>query len=451
MPDDGGAAASGEGSSISRADRRLAFAHALLKVGWALQFGLTNAARTGKLLDLCKHDMKTLNFCNTVLWTGANLSIALVSPLIGALSDTCGRIPILLMGRLGLVGWLVGTSASTKLWQYMLADMLPWGWISASTQAVEDAWFADVFGERPQLSGQLRAQNGVWGGIAGFISPFVGIWLASKSRTVTFYTGIIMLLFQCAVCVWHGETLPPSKRKPLTWNSINPFTSFLLLFSNGPGLRRLGACAACYTGCTTVWGTQEAYQFGPIGMSAAENSLFDAVFQASGAASQAWIVQPLLKRLGNRRCFENTSVFAALAYVLVGQSWRPWGPWGAHKYQRFATYFVAMSLLQSPWSEPSFFCIQPMIIKQALHVTDAGKGAITAAYGMLEAVLGAGGALLWGVLQRFFISENAPWWLAWGPGGHFVVCGVVRLVGALILKTTSDEQLYLEEREEGEE
>ena len=179
--------------------------------------------------------------------------------------------------------------------------------------------------------------------------------------------------------------------------------------------------------------------------------MFDAVFQASGAASQAWVVQPLLKRLGNRRCFENTSVFAALAYVLVGQSWRPWGPWGAHKYQRFATYFVAMSLLQSPWSEPSFFCIQPMVIKQALHVTDAGKGAITAAYGMLEAVLGAGGALLWGVLQRFFISDNAPWWLAWGPGGHFAVCGVVRLVGALILKTTSDAQLFLEEREEEEE
>jgi hypothetical protein len=183
MPDDGGAAAAGEGS-ISRADRRLAFAHALLKVGWALQFGLTNAARTGKLLDLCAHDMKTLNFCNTVLWTGANLSIALVSPLIGALSDAFGRIPILLMGRLGLIGWLVGTSASTKLWQYMLADMLPWGWISASTQAVEDAWFADVFGERPQLSGRLRAQNGVWGGIAGFASPFVGIWLARRKPEI---------------------------------------------------------------------------------------------------------------------------------------------------------------------------------------------------------------------------------------------------------------------------
>ena len=439
-----------DGSIISRSDKKLVFAHALLKVGWALTFGLTNTARTAKLLDLCKHDMQTLNFCNTVLWTSGNLSIALVSPLIGALSDAFGRVPILLMGRMGLTLWLVGTSASRKLWQFMLADWITWGLISASTQAVEDAFFADAFGERPQLSGRIRAQNGVWAGIAGFVSPFAGIWLASKSRTVTFYIGTLTLLFQCAVCLWHGETLPLPERKPLTVDRVNPFKSFLLLFNNGPGLRRLGACAACYTGCTTSWGTQEAYQFGPIGMTAAENSIFDAVFQASGAASQAFVVQPLLKRLGNRKCFENMSIFAALAYVLVGQSWRPWGPWGAAKMGRFVSYFLAMSLLQSPWSEPSYFCIQPMIIKQALHVTDAGKGAITAAYGMLEAVLGAGGALLWGVLQRYFIGGNAPWWLSWGPGGHFAVCGMVRLLGALILKTTPDEQLCLGEAEEEE-
>ena len=430
---------------ISRADRKLVFAHALLKVGWALQFGLTNTARTSKLLDLCKNDMQTLNFCNTVLWTSGNLSIAMVSPLIGAMSDAFGRVPILLVGRLGLVLWLVWTSASRKLWQFMLADWVTWGLISASTQSVEDAFFADAFGERPELSGRLRARNGVWSGIAGFVSPFAGIWLAQTSRTLTFYLGALMLFFQCGVCLWHGETLAPSERKPLTMDRVNPLNSFLLLFKNGPGLRRLGACAACYTGCSTSWSTQEAYQFGPIGMSAAENSIFDAVFQASGAVSQAWVVQPLLKRLGNRKCCENCSVFSAVAYVLVGQAWRPAT---ASKYQRFLTYFAAMTLLQSPWSEPSFFCIQPMVIKQALHATNAGKGAITAAYGMLEAVLGASGALLWGVLQRFFLSDHAPSWLAWGPGGHFAVCGMVRLLGALILKTTPDEQLSIDEDKE---
>ena len=104
-----------------------------------------------------------------------------------------------------------------------------------------------------------------------------------------------------------------------------------------------------------------------------------------------------------------------------------------------------MTCLQSPWSEPSFFCIQPMVVKQAMHDTDAGIGAISAAYGMLEAVLGAIGAALWGVLQSSFVSGNTPWFLRWGPGGHFAVCGMVRLIGAIILRTTPDEVLFLTE------
>jgi|EP01046_Picozoa_sp_COSAG06_P010386 MFS family permease len=108
-----------------------------LRAQWAMQFGLTGTARTGKLLDLCKHDMATLNFCNTVLWTTGNLTIALVSPLIGALSDRFGRLPILFQGRLGLAVWLWTTAASSKLWQFMLADWITWGLVSAATQSVE--------------------------------------------------------------------------------------------------------------------------------------------------------------------------------------------------------------------------------------------------------------------------------------------------------------------------
>ena len=81
-----------------------------------------------------------------------------------------GRVSVLTVGRLGLVGWLVLTTLSSSLWQFMLADWLTWGVISAATEATENAFFADIFGERPLLSGQIRAKNGVYGGIAGFVS-----------------------------------------------------------------------------------------------------------------------------------------------------------------------------------------------------------------------------------------------------------------------------------------
>ena len=81
------AAAEASMEQMTRGERKMKLAHLLLKVLWAASFGLTGTARTGKLLDLCNHDMAQINFCNTVLWTAGNLSIAMVSPLIGALSD----------------------------------------------------------------------------------------------------------------------------------------------------------------------------------------------------------------------------------------------------------------------------------------------------------------------------------------------------------------------------
>ena len=37
-----------------------------------------------------------------------------------------------------------------------------------------------------------------------------------------------------------------------------------------------------------------------------------------------------------------------------------------------------------------------------------------------------------------------------GPGGHFAVCGIVRLLGAIILRTTPDKQLFLDEEQQGD-
>ena len=90
-------------------------------------------------------------------------------------------------------------------WLWTPPDWLSWGLVSASVLSVEDAWFADRLGERPQLSGRIRAKNGVWAGIAGFVTPFAGIWLASRSRAVAFYIGALSCALQAAACVWCGR------------------------------------------------------------------------------------------------------------------------------------------------------------------------------------------------------------------------------------------------------
>ena len=81
-------------------------------------------------------------------------------------------------------------------------------------------------------------------------------------------------------------------------------------------------------------------------------------------------------------------------------------------------------------------------------------GILTRWLSAAENVIGSIGIFLLGWLARTFIRGDQegwlPWWLAWGGGGHFVVCGVVRVIGAVILATTPDEQLDLAETAEGE-
>ena len=347
--------------ALTAPERRLCLAHCLIKLGWTAGFGLSSAARMAHVLELCGHDMLQLSQFNSTAWGLNRMCAAVLGPIVASLSDAYGRVPFLLAGRIGLACWFAGVALSKNMWHYAITEQLTWGFMMCGWEAVEDAFFADLFGERPELSGRIRSRNGFWAGIAGFVAPFVGIWCAARSRLGTIWLGAVSCLLQCAVILWHGDTLPVAKRRPFKLATANPFSSLTLLFRNGPGLRRLGFCATCFTGCASSWGTQEPYQFGPppigIGMSPAEGSIFDACFQATGALSQGWVVQPLLKRLGNRRCFQWTSVSAGLFYVLVSQAWRPLG---ASHYRRLAQYFIAMALLQSPFNEPSFFCIQPV-------------------------------------------------------------------------------------------
>ena len=61
--------------------------------------------------------------------------------------------------------------------------------------------FADRLGERPQLSGQIRAKNGVWGGVSGCHGP--DAWLVQ--------TVLTMFIFQIAGFVtpfagWYCQT-----------------------------------------------------------------------------------------------------------------------------------------------------------------------------------------------------------------------------------------------------
>ena len=242
--------------ALTAPERRLCLAHCLIKLGWTAGFGLSSAARMAHVLELCGHDMLQLSQFNSTAWGLNRMCAAVLGPIVASLSDAYGRVPFLLAGRIGLACWFAGVALSKNMWHYAITEQLTWGFMMCGWEAVEDAFFADLFGERPELSGRIRSRNGFWAGIAGFVAPFVGIWCAARSRLGTIWLGAVSCLLQCAVILWHGDTLPVAKRRPFKLAMANPFSSLTLLFRNGPGLRRLGYCATCFTGCASSWGTQ---------------------------------------------------------------------------------------------------------------------------------------------------------------------------------------------------
>ena len=49
-------------------------------------------------------------------------------------------------------------------------------------------------------------------------------------------------------------------------------------------------------------------------------------------------------------------------------------------------YVLAKCLLMTPWSEPARFAILPLVVKQGLAVTTAGRGEINAAFESLASI-----------------------------------------------------------------
>eukprot|EP01043_Picozoa_sp_COSAG02_P025964 COSAG02_NODE_1480_length_12399_cov_250.195935_4_plen_411_part_00 len=348
--------------SLSPYERRLVWEHRILGVLWEIKFGLVSATRAGQLIHLCNGDQARMAFADAIMWSGDGILNVISQPLVGALSDAYGRKVFMALGRVSLIWWCLGTRASTTLPQYIFNDIAPYP-LFGSSLSVQAASFADVFGTRPELSSQLAARSQIFVSAAGLIGPLLGAAIVLRSRLAGWYAGAIAGAIETLIVLAMSETLKPEKRTPFKWANANPFGSLSLLFRHGPGLRRLALSSALFNACTTTYSTMDSYRLGPLGWTPPQQSLFSSFLSATNMASTAVVTGPLLARYGNRHVFQNASAVAALAYFMLGQSWR-----GTSQVQMTVQYCVAKVLLQTPWSEPSRAAIKPMVLKQGIRV-----------------------------------------------------------------------------------
>jgi hypothetical protein len=123
---------------------------------------------------------------------------------------------------------------------FVLGHTFSWGVLPLDgSLKVEDAAWADTFGSRPDLSARLLAQNQVYTSLAGLVAPIVGAQLARYGENWAFICGIAIGALQCLLAATTPETLAKEKRLKFNASKINPLKGLGLLFTHGPGLRRL--------------------------------------------------------------------------------------------------------------------------------------------------------------------------------------------------------------------
>ena len=244
------------------------------------------------------------------------------SPVLGAMSDTYGRRPILLLGFCGLALNFYATALATAVW--MLAAVRLVGGAMQANQAVANAYVADISApeERARRFGMLGAMFGV-----GFIvGPVMGGLLGAINLQLPFFVaGTLALLNLCYGYFVLPESLSAENRRPFHWRTaLNPIRSLRAL-SELRGVGRLVAVVACsglaqftmYTG----WVIYASFKFG---WGPKENGWSLAAVGVMSALVQGFLLGKLLKRYSPQRLAVVGMVSSTLAYAAWGAASEGW-------------------------------------------------------------------------------------------------------------------------------
>jgi MFS family permease len=342
----------------------------LMKMLWEGGFGLGGASLNMKLMRLSGGDTAAIAAAHAAHWSLTSAGKCVISPAYGALSDTTGRRVLWALGRLGMCVQFATWWGCGSVRGFVIGHTLSWGLLPLDgSLKVEDAAWSDVFGDRPDLSSKLLAQNQVYTSLAGLVSPIVGAQLARYGENYAFMCGIAIGAAQCLLAATTPETLAKEKRLKFNASKINPLKGLGLLFTHGAGLRRLVIAGGLFRACQTIYATIDSYRLGPIGWSPAEQSYFSAGLSGVNIMTTQWVSKPLFAKLGARRTFQTSSLVAAVAYLAVSQACRPAG--AAAQMRRTVQFLVAKAFLMTPWSEPSHFAVLRELVVAARVVLTA--------------------------------------------------------------------------------
>jgi DHA1 family tetracycline resistance protein-like MFS transporter len=325
------------------------------------------------------------------------------SPFLGALSDSYGRRPVLLIGFSGLMLSFFMTAVATSVGMLLVIRLVA-GAMQANL-SVGSAYVADITPseQRAKRFGMLGAMFGV-----GFIlGPVIGGLLGSVNLRLPFYAAgglaLLNLLFGCFVL---PESLPANRRHPFDWKAANP-VSALQRLTQLKDVAPLAVVVAC-SGLAqfvlyTCWVLYTTFKFG---WGPRDNGWSLAAVGVVSAIVQGLLLGRILKLISVRRLAVLGLISSTLAYAL----------WGAatHSWMMYAIIFVNLlgvtvsSTIQS-------------IISSAADAQNQGKtlGAVGGINSLMAVIAPAIGAPLLTMVSHLPKGD-------WRIGAPFYFCALLQ-------------------------
>lgn len=329
----------------------------------------------------------------------------LFAPIIGGVSDSLGRRPVLLLALVTLaIDYVIMALATTFAW--LLVGRVLAG-IAGATYITATAYLADISKpeERAANFGLIGAAFGVGfvmgpaiGGLVASIHITAPFWLAAALAAANVAFGLFLL----------PESLAPEKRRRFKRRDLNPFGSILDAFRL-PGLALPLVLIFLFEFANMVYPTLWAFWTREVfGWGTALIGLTLASYGMAVAFTQGVVMRFMIPKWGEYKTLIFSVLCAIAAFVAFGLT--------GSMYVMFAFIIVAALADMSP---------PTMTAMMANMVAEDRQGLLQGVIASLGSIAAVIGPMVMTWLFQAFASVDAPFYL---PGAPFVASGVLVLI-----------------------
>lgn len=330
------------------------------------------------------------------------------APIIGAVSDSVGRRPVILLSNLGLgLDYILMAVSPSLAWLFVGRVI---SGITSASYPTAGAYIADVTpaSERAGKFGMLGAAFGL-----GFIvGPAVGGLLGSIDLRLPFWVAAGLSLANAAYGYFVlPESLPPERRRAFSLRAANILGAVRLLRSH-PEL--LGMAAALFVmglAHESLPNTFVLYADQRYGWDERQVGLVLALIGVASVVVSMLLVKPLVRQLGERR--------AALTGLLCGLAGFMW--FALASTGNVFVFGIALLALMGV-ANPAF----QALMSQRIDAMEQGQ--LQGALGSIRAVTGMLGPIIFTQVFATAVKAGQPQWL----GAAFMLSAVLIVVALVI-------------------